>query len=101
MTKKGINMIGITGKSGSGKSTLAGLLTQKIECICIDVDKIGHQSTSDEKILKQLVEIFGNEILDNTRKNKQKKTRKYSFCKSRKDGYIKQLDSRLYRRKNR
>lgn len=62
-------MIGITGKSGSGKSTLAEILAKKLNCKSIDVDKIGHQSTSDEKISRQLIEIFGNEILDKNRKN--------------------------------
>ena len=66
-------MIGITGKSGSGKSTLADILSKKLDCISVDVDKIGHKATSDEEISKQLVEIFGSQILDNTGKINRKK----------------------------
>ena len=58
-----MKIISITGKSGSGKSTLANLLAKKLNCISIDVDKIGHQATNDEKISKKLCEIFGKEIL--------------------------------------
>lgn len=58
-----MKIIGITGKSGSGKSTLTEMLSRKIKCISINVDKIGHKATNDEKIMKKLCDIFGKEIL--------------------------------------
>lgn len=68
-----MKIIGITGKSGSGKSTLTTLLSQKLKCETINIDKIGHLATSDEKISQKLCEVFGNEILDNSGKVDRKK----------------------------
>lgn len=59
-----MKVIGITGKSGSGKTTFASLLSKKLNCRYIDVDKIGHQATSDPEILKALCNKFGTGILD-------------------------------------
>lgn len=58
-----MKIIGITGKSGSGKSTLANLLAKELNCVSIDVDKIGHKATNDENISRKLCGIFGKEIL--------------------------------------
>lgn len=58
-----MKVIGITGKSGSGKSTLAHLLSQKLKCNCIDIDKIGHKATQEPSIVKKLCTIFGEGIL--------------------------------------
>ena len=68
-----MRIIGITGKSGSGKSTLTQLLAEKLKCNSVDVDKIGHKATSDEKITKKLCEVFGNEILNSEGKIDRKK----------------------------
>ncbi|MCI8759823.1 MAG: dephospho-CoA kinase [Clostridia bacterium] len=68
-----MKIIGITGKSGSGKSTLTTLLSQKLKCESINIDKIGHQATSDEKISQKLCEVFGKGILDNSGKVDRKK----------------------------
>ena len=59
-----MKLIGITGKTGTGKSTIATALAQKIDGQYVDIDKIGHQATSDPHIAKKLCDIFGNEILD-------------------------------------
>ena len=60
-------IIGITGKSGSGKSTLAFELGRCFpNATIINVDEIGHEALCRPKILKQLKERFGNEILDET-----------------------------------
>lgn len=59
-----MKIIGITGKSGSGKSTLASCLAKDLECESVNIDKIGHKATNDEKIAKKLCEIFGSKILN-------------------------------------
>ena len=58
-----MKIIGITGKYGSGKSSFAKELSQKLKCDVINIDKVGHQATSDEKIKKELCKAFGSEIL--------------------------------------
>lgn len=68
-----MRIIGITGKSGSGKSTLTQLLSEKLKCNSVNVDKIGHKATSDEKITKKLCEVFGNRILNSEGKIDRKK----------------------------
>ncbi len=68
-----MKIIGITGKSGSGKSTLTTLLSEKWKCNSVNIDKIGHKATSNEKITKKLCEVFGDEILDNEKNIDRKK----------------------------
>lgn len=58
-----MKIIGITGKSGSGKSTLTDLLSKKMQCNSVNIDKIGHKATSNQEIAKKLCAIFGNQIL--------------------------------------
>ena len=53
-------MIGITGKSGSGKSTLADTLAGKLNCVTINVDKIGHEDFQD---FQDFVDTFSNNII--------------------------------------
>ncbi len=59
-----MRIVGITGKSGSGKTTFASLLSQKLNCKYIDIDKIGHQALYRPEILDTLCEKFGDGILD-------------------------------------
>ena len=59
-----MKLIGITGKTGTGKSTIATTLAQKLDGQYVDIDKIGHQATSDPIIAKKLCNVFGNELLD-------------------------------------
>lgn len=68
-----MKLIGITGKTGSGKSTIGKFLSQKLNCIYIDIDKIGHEATSDSSIAKKLCEEFGEDILDNNKNIDRKK----------------------------
>ena len=79
-----MKIISITGKSGSGKSTLTNLLAKKLKCTSIDVDRIGHKATSDEKISQKLCEIFGNEILNETKKVDRKKLGNIVFSDKKK-----------------
>ena len=59
-----MKIIGITGKSGCGKSTFASLLSQKLNCQHIDIDKIGHQAILQPEIITSLCDEFGNKILN-------------------------------------
>lgn len=59
-----MKIIGITGKSGCGKSTFASLLSQKLNCQHIDIDKIGHQAILQPEIITALCDEFGNQILN-------------------------------------
>lgn len=68
-----MKLIGITGKTGSGKSTIGKFLSQKLNCIYIDIDKIGHEATSNSSIAKKLCEEFGEDILDNNKNIDRKK----------------------------
>lgn len=83
---KGVNMkiIGITGKSGSGKSTLTEWLSKELNCQSVNVDTIGHQATSDEKIAQKLCEIFGREILGEDKKIDRKKLGNLVFSDAKK-----------------
>lgn len=59
-------IIGICGKSGCGKSTLANKLVQTCEnTINLDIDKIGHNVLNIEEVQHELVNSFGNNILNN------------------------------------
>ena len=59
-----MKLIGITGKTGTGKSTIATTLAQKLDGQYVNIDKIGHQATSDPIIAKKLCNVFGNELLN-------------------------------------
>ena len=68
-----MKIIGITGKSGSGKSTLAKLLSEKLDCNVINIDKIGHKATQNYEIAEKLCKIFGTQILGKDGKIDRKK----------------------------
>ncbi len=83
-----MKIIGITGKSGSGKSTLAKALSEKFKCTSVDVDKIGHKATSNEKISKELCEAFGREILGEDGKIDRKKLGNIVFSSKEKSNIL-------------
>lgn len=58
-----MKIICVTGKSGSGKTTFASLLSKKLNCEHIDIDKIGHQALLQSEIINALCDKFGTEIL--------------------------------------
>ena len=68
-----MKLIGITGKTGSGKSTIGKALADKLDCKYIDIDKIGHEATSDLAITKKLIKEFGQDILDTNKTIDRKK----------------------------
>ena len=58
------NIIGITGGIACGKTTVSELLAEK-GAIPINADEIGHQLLkADSPIINELVEAFGEDILD-------------------------------------
>ena len=79
-----MKIIGITGKSGSGKTTVATILSKKIECNHIDIDKVGHQALIQPEIINNLVDKFGKEILDNNGKVDRKKMGNIVFANEQK-----------------
>lgn len=86
-----MKIIGITGKSGSGKSTLTSLLSEKLKCESVNIDKIGHKATSDEKIAKELCAIFGDEILSSNGKIDRKKLGNIVFSSKEKMDILTQI----------
>lgn len=58
-----MKIIGITGGIGSGKSTVCGILKKKGAKI-IDADKISGEVIKKDSVINELVERFGNVILD-------------------------------------
>lgn len=79
-----MKIIGITGKSGSGKTTLASLLSQKLKCKYIDIDKIGHEALFQPEIFDSLCEKFGRGILDENGKIDRKKIGNIVFSQKQK-----------------
>ncbi len=66
-------IIGLTGGSGSGKSTVAEILKQN-QMFIIDCDKIAHDIIlKGNDAYNELVEIFGDSILDSSKQIIRKK----------------------------
>lgn len=58
-------IIGICGKSGSGKSTLAKILkTNHKNVVHLDIDKVGHNALEKKEAKEELIQTFGEEILN-------------------------------------
>ncbi len=60
---KGVVILGVTGGIGSGKSTAARILASK-GAILIDADKIASQLLTDRKVKEEIIEEFGESVLD-------------------------------------
>ena len=60
---KTVVILGIIGGIGSGKSTVARMLADK-GAILIDADKIASSFLGDQKIKEEIVEEFGESVLD-------------------------------------
>lgn len=66
-------IIGITGNSGSGKTIISKILAEKINAKIIDADKIAKKMTSNKtEYLKEIIKIFGQEILEDDKLNRKK-----------------------------
>lgn len=68
-----MKIIGITGKQGSGKSTFALLLSQKLNCQYVDIDKISHEALTQPDIISSLIDEFGTDILNDSTSIDRKK----------------------------
>lgn len=65
-------IVGLTGPIGAGKSSVSALF-QKMGLECIDADQVSRQVVlPGSPCLKDLVDAFGNEILDNGVLNRKK-----------------------------
>jgi len=66
-------IIGITGGIGGGKSTLAGLLREK-GCFVFDTDfEAKRLQNEDAEVRRRMMDLFGNEIYDETGNLNRKK----------------------------
>lgn len=66
-------IIGITGNSGSGKTIISKILAEKINAKIIDADKVAKKMTSNKtEYLKEIIKIFGQEILEDDKLNRKK-----------------------------
>ncbi len=71
-------IIGLTGNIGSGKTFVANIF-KKFGCKIIHLDEIGHQVLQSAECKKELINAFGNEIIDSEGKIDREKLRKVSF----------------------
>ena len=60
-------IICICGKSGSGKSTISNELKKVYgdKLLHVEIDKLGHDALSEKSVKKELINCFGENILDN------------------------------------
>ena len=75
-----MKIIGITGKSGVGKTTLSNMLSSKLNCKTIDIDKIGHEAIRNSKIINELCLNFGEDILEKNGQVDRKKLGEIVFA---------------------
>ena len=75
-----MKIIGITGKSGVGKTTLSNMLSSKLNCKTIDIDKIGHEAIRNSKIINELCLNFGKDILEKNGQVNRKKIGEIVFA---------------------
>ena len=66
-------VIGITGNSGTGKSEIAKLLAEKINAEIINADLVAKKLSEPGNIYNEkIIELFGEEILENKKINRKK-----------------------------
>ena len=73
-------ILGIVGKAGSGKSYVSNILKDNFKnSIVIDVDRVGHYVLTLFNVKKQLVQIFGEKILNENEEINRKELGKIVF----------------------
>lgn len=65
-------IIGITGKSGAGKSYLSDILSQELDLIHVNIDKISHEVLAFPETISFLKKEFENIIFENNKLNRKK-----------------------------
>lgn len=66
-------LIGICEKSGSGKSTISNIIKEYFDiALIIDIDKIGHESYNNSKVIKNMVDKFGIGIIRDNKLDRNK-----------------------------
>ena len=89
-----MTIIGITGNSGSGKTIFSNILAEKMKAIIIDADKIAKQSSKKGEIYyNKIVELFGEEILENGEINR-KKLAKIIYDNNEQRNYLNKLTNK-------
>ena len=78
-------IIGITGGSGCGKSIICEMLQEKYDVKIIDADKISRKlSKKGSKYLNEIVEVFGQDILDEQGELNRRKLSQIIYTDSKK-----------------
>ncbi len=72
-------MIGILGGIGSGKSAVAAEFG-KLGCAVIDADRVAHEMLDEPTVKKQIIETFGNSILDSNSRIDRAKLANLAFA---------------------
>ncbi len=85
-------IIGLTGNIGCGKSATAGIF-EEMGAYVIEADRVGHLILKREEVKEELVELFGESILDKEGKVSRKKLRGVVFKDKSK---LKKLNSILH-----
>ena len=88
MTQNKTITIGLTGGTGCGKTTVCSIL-KKYNAYIIDADKIAHSVIKKGKdAYIQIVDYFGNDILNDDKEIDRKKLGKIVFSDKEKLGYL-------------
>ena len=88
MTQNKTTIIGLTGGTGCGKTTVCSIL-KKYNAYIIDADKIAHSVIKKGKdAYIQIVDYFGNNILNDDKEIDRKKLGKIVFSDKEKLGYL-------------
>ena len=76
-----MKILGITGPSGSGKTTLCGIIKNNYRATIIDADEIARSLSSDNKseYFKEMILLFGNDVLKEDGSLNRKKVAKIIF----------------------
>ena len=56
-------IVGVTGGTGAGKSTVCALY-ESLGAVIVDADRVGHETLEDPAVRSELVDAFGEAILD-------------------------------------
>ena len=57
-----MKVIGLTGGIGSGKSTVTRFLAE-LGAVIIDADRVGHEALKSDEVRREVVAVFGRQVL--------------------------------------